>query len=180
MLLRACACSPRYKLLLQELIKHTPDRHPDYHNLTRAVGVLSVVCCLLCVALFCFTIFIHFCSVPLYTCTEHINEVAVHINELCGAKQIDPKVSELQKMLKDVCLLLLLLCCVCCCVCCVCVFADCVVVRSTLLLRIVRSFVAALCGKWYACVCRVVLSCIAMFLIFVFVCCTAGASRCAV
>jgi len=37
--------SCRYKLLLTELLKHTPKDHQDYQDLTQAVNVVSEVQC---------------------------------------------------------------------------------------------------------------------------------------
>lgn len=34
---------PRYKLLLQDFLKHTPDAHPDHPNLTKAFDMVAQI-----------------------------------------------------------------------------------------------------------------------------------------
>lgn len=74
----ALLCSPRYKLLIQELLRNTDDKHPDFDSLNKVGSVLHAACRAHRWAS------IHFR--PTQALAE-VSKVAMHINEAVKMQQ---------------------------------------------------------------------------------------------
>ena len=62
---------PRYNLLLGELLKETPNTHPDHADLTTAVAAMKQVAEHVCFSCYCLCCFVYFSFLCCNVCPSH-------------------------------------------------------------------------------------------------------------